>query len=292
MCGAILAPAIVQTDSLQTIDLTVFNVRWRIHCADGLASDLIRHNFHEFESSLNFLPDEEIRVEAGPRTSWQLIRRERAPLDISNSYELLYAVEKTVTIDTQHRRRDLFFLHAAALALDGYAVLLIASSGSGKSTTAWAMTHRGFGYMSDELAPIDLASMTVQPYPHALCLKDAPPSPFVLPQSTIITAHTLHVPTDRMASVCRQPIPLRAVFFNQYDANLRAPSVKSLGIGEASALIYSNGLNQLAHDRAGLAAAVKIAGAARCYRLATSDLDRTCELLLDVLRADQCDQST
>ena len=276
---------------VQTIDLNVFDVRWRIRCADGLASELIRRNFHEFQSTSDLSPDEEIQVEAGAQTPWQLIRRERAPLPVSNSYELLYAIEKTVTIDTQRRRPDLFFLHAAALALDGYAVLLIASSGSGKSTTAWAMTHRGFGYMSDELAPIDPISMTVQPYPHALCLKDAPPPPFVLPHSSIITAHTLHVPTDCMASVCRYAVPLRAVFFNQYHANLRAPSVKALGVGEASALIYSNGLNQLAHARAGLAAAAKIAGAARCYRLATSDLDRTCELIFDVLRADECDQS-
>jgi hypothetical protein len=278
---------------LHTIDLTIFDVRWRIRCADGEAFDLIRRNFREFECSFDSAPpDEQIRVETAARTPWRLIRRDRAPLLVADSYELLYAIEKTVTIDTQHRRPDLFFLHAAALALDGYAVLLIASSGSGKSTTAWAMTHRGFGYMSDELAPIDLDSMNVQPYPHALCLKDAPPSPFELPESSIITAHTLHVPTDCMASVCRHPMPLRAVFFNQYDPNLRVPTVKPLGIGEASALVYSNGLNQLAHDRAGLAAAVKIAGAATCYGLTTSDLDRTCELLADVLRSNRCDQST
>jgi hypothetical protein len=278
---------------LQTIDLTVFDVRWRILCADRLASDLLRRNFREFICCFGpAQPDEQIQVEAGTGTPWQLIHPQREPLPIADSYALLYCVEKTLTIDTQRRRPDLFFLHAAALALDECAVLLVASSGSGKSTTAWAMTHRGFSYLSDELAPIDLATMTVQPYPHALCLKSAPPSPFELPTSIIVTEHTMHVPTDCIASVRRHPTPLRAVFFNQYDATTSVPSIESVGVGEASALIYANGLNQLAHESAGLAAAAKIASACGCYRFTTNDLDRSCALIVEVLQSNPCDQTT
>jgi len=282
-----------RTSILQTIDLTVFDVRWRILCADRLASDLLSRNFREFVCSFGpAQPDEQIRVEAGTGTPWQLIRPRREPLPIADSYELLYCVEKTLTVDTQRHRPDLFFLHAAALALDECAVLLVASSGSGKSTTAWAMTHRGFSYLSDELAPIELATMTVQPYPHALCLKSAPPPPFELPPSIIVTEHTMHVPTDCIASVRRHPTALRGVFFNRYDATASVPSIESVGVGEASALIYSNGLNQLAHDRAGLAAAAQIASACACYRITTNDLDRSCALIVEVLQADQCDQTT
>ena len=278
---------------MQTIDLTVFDVRWRILCADRLASDLLRRNFAEFICCFGpAQPDEQIQVEAGTGTPWQLIHPQREPLPIADSYALLYCVEKTLTIDTQRRRPDLFFLHAAALALDECAVLLVASSGSGKSTTAWAMTHRGFSYLSDELAPIDLAAMTVQPYPHALCLKSPPPSPFELPPSIIVTEHTMHVPTDCIASVRRHPTPLRAVFFNQYDATASVPSIESVGVGEASALIYANGLNQLAHESAGLAAAAKIASACGCYRITTNDLDRSCALIVEVLQSNPCDQTT
>lgn len=278
---------------MQTIDLTVFDVRWRILCADRLASDLLRRNFAEFICCFGpAQPDEQIQVEAGTGTPWQLIHPQREPLPIADSYALLYCVEKTLTIDTQRRRPDLFFLHAAALALDECAVLLVASSGSGKSTTAWAMTHRGFSYLSDELAPIDLAAMTVQPYPHALCLKSPPPFPFELPTSIIVTEHTMHVPTDCIASVRRHPTPLRAVFFNQYDATASVPSIESVGVGEASALIYANGLNQLAHESAGLAAAAKIASACGCYRITTNDLDRSCALIVEVLQSNPCDQTT
>ena len=50
-------------------------------------------------------------------------------------------------------------------------MLLAGASGNGKSTTAWALLHRGFQYLSDELAPLDLSAMTVHAFPHALCLK-------------------------------------------------------------------------------------------------------------------------
>ncbi len=276
---------------MQPIDLTVFNVRWRILCADHAANDLLRLNFGEFLSPTSAQPDESIRIEAGTATRWQLVHRDDEPLPIADTYGLLYCVEKTLTIATQRHRPDLFFLHAAALAIDGNAVLLIASSGSGKSTTAWAMTQRGFSYLSDELAPIDLPAMTVHPYPHALCLKSVPPSPFALPPTTIVTAHTMHVPTDSMANVCRRPTALCAVFFNQYDASASAPSVRPIGAGEATASIYRNGLNQLAHEGAGLAAAAKIASAGECYQLITNDLDRSCALVLETLQSNRCVQT-
>jgi hypothetical protein len=278
---------------LQTIDLTLFDVHWRLLCADQAASDLLRRNFSEFVcAACPRQPDEWIRIETGAAMPWQLVRPDDEPLPIANTYELLYSVEKTLTIATQRHRPDLFFLHAAALAINGDAVLLIASSGSGKSTTAWAMTQRGFSYLSDELAPVDLSTMSVHPYPHALCLKSAPPSPFALPPTTIVTAHTMHVPTESMANVSRRPTALRAVFFNQYDADAPAPSVRSIGPGQSTALIYRNGLNQLAHESAGLAAAAKIASSVASYQLITNDLDRSCALVMETLRSNRCLQTT
>jgi hypothetical protein len=47
--------------------------------------------------------------------------------------ELLYIVEKDLTIELQKLRRDLYFLHAAALAIAQNAFLLVAPSGGGKS---------------------------------------------------------------------------------------------------------------------------------------------------------------
>ena len=56
---------------------------------------------------------------------------------------------------------------------------VLGKTGAGKSTTAWGLLHHGFSYLSDELAPIDLETLEVLPYRHALCLKRRPPSPLL-----------------------------------------------------------------------------------------------------------------
>jgi hypothetical protein len=273
----------VRVEAFQTVDLNVLDVPWRISCSDDVSYALVCGNFRELICShTQPVIANTICVERGIATRWSLRCDRREPLSIADPYELLYGLEKTITIETQLCRPDLFFLHAAALALNESAVLFIAQSGSGKSTTAWALTNRGFGYMSDELAPIDLAMLQVQPYPHALCLKRPAPPPFEVPPSTLSTAHTLHVPADCISSVVRIPLPVCAIFFNTYESG-SSPAVVPVSHGEAASLIYRNGLNQLAHHQAGLAGAARIASATAAFRLTTNDLERTCSLVRETL---------
>ena len=109
-----------------------------------------------------------------------------------NTYALLYNFEKDLTIELELCRKDLFFVHGAALELGGKAILISAPSGSGKSTTTWAWLHHGFNYLSDELAPIALDTLNIQPFPHALNQKKHPPEPYILPEATFKTDRTMH----------------------------------------------------------------------------------------------------
>ncbi|UCE89720.1 MAG: hypothetical protein JSW10_02475 [Pseudomonadota bacterium] len=207
------------------------------------------------------------------------------PQTAPDSYELIYAFEKGITIELQKIRRDLLFLHSAALEYDGQACLLVAAAGSGKSTTTWALLHHGFRYLSDELAPIDLRTRDVHPYPHALCLKADPPTPFDLPEKVIRTAHTIHVPVSQMpAEVCRRPAHLAAVFFVRYDPAATRPMVAPISRAEAGARIYSNALNLLAHERYGLDAAVTVANNSESFELVSADLIQTSELMKSVMQ--------
>jgi HprK-related kinase A len=61
-------------------------------------------------------------------------------------------------------------LHAAATARDGNAVLLPAPSGSGKSTLAAALVAEGFGYLTDDICPIDPVSGYAHPFPKPIAL--------------------------------------------------------------------------------------------------------------------------
>jgi hypothetical protein len=84
---------------------------------------------------------------------------------------------KDCTLALQTLRSELYFVHAAVLEWARDAIMLVAASGSGKSTTPWAWLHHGFRYGSAELGPVDVQTLAVYPYSHTLCLKEAPPRP-------------------------------------------------------------------------------------------------------------------
>lgn len=199
----------------------------------------------------------------------------------------LYQFEKDMTIALEEIRHDLYFLHAAALEYKGKIHLLVAESGGGKSTTGWALLHHGFNYASDELAPVELDTMKVHVYPHALCQKTEPPEPYLLPEETLYTERTLHIPVKALpCEVVTESLPLHSIFFVRYDPEATSPAIKPVSAGEAGARVYANGLNQLAHPSDGLDAALEIAQHCRCYELQSAGLPATCELVKVVLDKD------
>jgi hypothetical protein len=207
--------------------------------------------------------------------------------------DLLFRLEKDIVVRLQQRRTDLLFLHAAVVEWRGRAMLLAADSGSGKSTTTWALLHHGFGYLSDELGPVDLGSGRVLPYPHALCLKRPPPPPYELPGETLHLGRTLHVPTAALpAATVTGPLPVGAVFLLRHNSNLAQPVLRSVSAAEAGARLYITALNALAHADRGLDAVLGLAAQVPCYTLTTAGLSATCQLLRETLdREASCSSS-
>jgi len=62
-------------------------------------------------------------------------------------------------------------LHAGVVGDGGRCVLLPAAAGSGKSSLTAALTDRGLGYYSDEVALVERTSFRVFPVPLAVCVK-------------------------------------------------------------------------------------------------------------------------
>jgi hypothetical protein len=199
--------------------------------------------------------------------------------------ELLYLLEQDLVVELQKLRPDLYFVHAAALERDGRVTLVVAESGGGKSTTAWALLHHGFRYASDELAPIDLTSSEVHCFPHALCLKADPPGgAYPLPEGTLLTRRARHVPAECLpAPLAPCPARLDTVVFLDRHAAGGPPSLRTLGAAEAATRLYPQSLNLLAHPADGVDAALKIVRQARCYQLEASDLESICRLVRSTL---------
>ena len=191
---------------------------------------------------------------------------------LEDADSLLFHIDKELTLTLQRQRRDLFFLHAAAVAWQGRAVALPAFSGTGKSTLTLVSLADGLEYLSDELAPIDLRALTVYPYPHALCLKSPPPLPHALPAGTLQHGGRFHVPLEALPYVTRgEALPLAAVIFLQRDEH-RFDGLRPMTSASAVARLMAHALNPLAHPGCGMDAAVALGRALACFELDVRNL--------------------
>lgn len=272
------------------LHLNLFGLRIAIACEDPAMRALIGANFSAFAATPSPAETPDLAYTVNHDVRGLTLRRGVA--ETANLWpgldagELIFLLEKDLTIEAQKHRPDLYFMHAAALSYRDGAFLLIGRSGSGKSTTCWGLLHHGCGYLSDELAPIDLNGYLVQPYPHALCLKSAPDAPYALPHGTLDTPPTLHIGvSDLPAPVITRPLPLRTIIHVQHAGRDRPPSIDELSAAEAGMLVYANALNPLCHSSDGLDAALDMARHCRTLRLTTGALDSSVDALLAALDA-------
>ncbi len=256
---------------------------------DGEAADLLGAVYGAFASpdgGEGSVPALEYTVERSPAGEFRVRRGGEELSRADGCGAFLYEFEHDLTVEVQKRRGDLFFLHAAALERGGRAVLLVAESGAGKSTTAWALLHHGFRYASDELAPVELTSGRVHGFPHALCLKSDPPAPYTLPASTLRTSRSRHVPVALLpCGLAPCPLPLDAIVFLRYRAERDQPSIRPVAAAEATARLYVQALNPLAHPADGLDGALQVARGVRSFSLDAARLDATCDLVVRTLFA-------
>lgn len=265
---------------MSLLEFSIFDCTVRVDCRDNQAEALLTANYSQLrgngkDSLLRY------RITRQPACGGLVISRDGLdPVVTSDDGEFLFLFEKDMTIELQKLRRDLYFLHSAAVAFEGKALLIVAPSGFGKSTTTWGLLHEGFSYLSDELAPVDLDRMAVLPYPHAICLKTPPPSPYRLPDQTLRTSRTMHIPADCLpGKVSTEPTPLEAVLFLRVRPRVLVSFIEPISRAQAAARLFANALNPLAHSGEGLDGAMQIVGKTACFELALGDLATTCALV-------------
>jgi hypothetical protein len=218
------------------------------------------------------------------RGEYRIMRRREEPMPSADAGECLALLEDALVIELQLLRRDLFFVHAAAMQQDQGVVLLSGESGSGKSSLAWALSRRGFRYFSDELAPIDVDGMIVWPFPRALRLKAEPPQPDGLPSTFLDTEEAFCIPAELLpGGIGKTPSPVSTVFFLQRPQPTPHPTVTPLSPAKAVANLTANTLNLLAHPDYGVDHATRIVRNARCFELVAADLEATCGLIRSIL---------
>jgi hypothetical protein len=198
--------------------------------------------------------------------------------------DLLFLLDKDLTIDLQRQRRDLYFVHAGVVASHGSAVAFVAPSGTGKSTTVWSLLRHGLKYVSDEMMPVNIETRRVLPYPRAVCLKTLPTGAYSVPASTIHAGRLHYVPLESRAMVRpRRTLRLRTIFLVERNETEAASGLQPVNLAEAAVRLYANTLNALAHPGLGLDAAMLIARSAPCYRLSLGGVEEAVAAILNKL---------
>lgn len=85
----------------------------------------------------------------------------------------LLAAEMGMNLQMALGWRRHLLIHASSVEKDGRAIVMTGDSGSGKSTLAALLGERGWRFMGDEFALLDLADGRVHPFPRLVSLKNA-----------------------------------------------------------------------------------------------------------------------
>ncbi len=267
------------------VDLLVLGKNVRVRCPDAGFAAWIRNLYRCMEQPAEGTSDADLdyRITTSSDPEGFLLAEAGEPCESApTAGDILAQMENALTIALQLQRPDLLFVHAAALADADGAIVLVGPSGAGKSTLAWALTRHGFAYLSDELAPFDPGDAAVVPFPRAIHLKIPPPGVSELHEDTVDTGAALCVPAESLpGGVADAPRRLHSLIFLAPSPRPAQPEIRELTSGDAVSRLFANTLNALAHPAYGVDSAVRIARQARCYELAASDLDATCELIVD-----------
>ena len=151
-----------------------------------------------------------------PANPWAVWRDgEPKAMTVADSYVLPYLLWE-ITRLLFDRSGTRVHLHGAALVRNGRAVVLAGRTRAGKSTLAAWLTHRGWGFLTDEAALIDPETLLVSPFwrpinvrrpgPLERILRDTPPGrapePEVLVPASTIGALASAAPLAGMAFPC------------------------------------------------------------------------------------------
>jgi hypothetical protein len=262
-----------------SLQLKVLDCGVQIACGDHESYELLQSIYYCFKRPLTqALLNYDVASGSGHDV---FITRHGGCRRIATGYgDLICKFDRDVIVETQKLRADLYFVHAAVLAFNGRAIALVAPSGFGKSTTTWALLHHGFEYLSDEIAPIDVKSLRVLPFPRALCLKKNPPDSYRVPADAIVAERTIHVPVSHfLREPASEPVPLSMMFFVRFIGQDQSPILKRMRSADATVRLLINTLNPRAHSQYGLDDAFGIVAKTSSFELFSGDLLSTCELI-------------
>ena len=158
-------------------------------------------------------------------------------------------------------QRRFLLLHASAVERDGRALLMTGHSGAGKSTLAALLGERGWRFLGDEFALLDLEDGVLHPFPRAISLKNEAAYLFDVEEARLgpVLASTpkgrirhLRPGADAIARMAETARPA-LILFPRYGRDL-APAIRPVGAAEVFVRLTQASTNYVALGEPGFAA--------------------------------------
>lgn len=197
-------------------------------------------------------------------------------------------VKNTLWLSAVNAHDFLFYIHAGVVRSGNGCILLPAAAGSGKSSLTGALTQKGLGYYSDEVALIDRVTYRVPPVPLAICVKSTGWNVLerYFPVLPTLPVHrrddgkiVRYIPPPATA-LAQPPLPVRHIVFPRHSQD-ETTELKPISRSEALARLMDQCLALRQHFDAGnIAELVGWIGKIRCYSLTFSSLDDAADLVI------------
>jgi len=144
---------------------------WRapIAALDALYRDYPRADFAHYSVRLEAASLARRWLRPAVRTMGDYHLPDAAPLALAHG---LLAAEMGMNLQVALGHRRHLLLHAAVVARGDRAILMSGVSGAGKSTLALLLSQRGWRFLGDEFALIDLTTGLAHPFPRPISLKN------------------------------------------------------------------------------------------------------------------------
>jgi hypothetical protein len=169
---------------------------------------------------------------------------------------------------------DYLFIHAGVVAWNDRRVVLPAEPDAGKSTLVASLMRLGFGYLSDELAPIDPVTSAIYPFPKHVSVANhglehiaggEPSLPDDYPELTLELADRFLRPQD-LSSHYAAHGPADLIFFLSADRG-GSPEVRELSSAETLAALLGHTLNAERYGERGVKLLALVTAAAKSFEL-------------------------
>ena len=162
-----------------SLALQIGPVAFRIGSAWRAPLDALARLYAAYPEPENDICDFTVRLE--PEKPWR--RWLRPSVAVNGDYMLpdaaplplamgLLAAEMGMNLQMALGQKRYLLLHASSAEKDGRALIMTGESGAGKSTLSALLGERGWRFMGDEFALLDLEDGRLWPFPRAVSLKN------------------------------------------------------------------------------------------------------------------------